>query len=252
MGSVSEARYCARGERCVRYDTQTGKPEKLSRYNKDDICERCQKEHPTGYKSSSNERWKDKIREAIEAVYVKKSASQHSAKASLWDLFSLDAQNGGWGRLSDRGEVLSCLDARTLTRLRDWLEENRDRVIERYGYYTWLDLRTEVGLDAWLSQLPPDMELLPDTKDGLPLQGVAVRTDGKKWDLNIPIRAELLRQLPRRFSERNYAKLLGISRKAYWRLRDAIKQEGFTLDKLTLDVLDRIVRGKKRGPERKL
>jgi hypothetical protein len=47
-------------------------------------------------------------------------------------------------------------------------------------------------------------------------------------------------------------RLLGISRKAYWRLRDAIKQEGFTLDKLTLDVLDRIVRGKKRGPERKL
>jgi hypothetical protein len=32
------------GERCVRYDLQTGKPERLSRYNKNDVCERCQEE----------------------------------------------------------------------------------------------------------------------------------------------------------------------------------------------------------------
>ena len=85
-------------------------------------------------------------------------------------------------------------------------------------------------------------------EDGLPIQLTAIRADGKKWDLNLPIRAELLRQLPRYFSERDYAKLLGVSRRAYRRLRDTIEQEGFTLKRFTPDVLDRIVRGKKRGP----
>lgn len=42
MGNVSKARYCARGERCVRYDPHRGKAERLSQYNKDTICRACQ------------------------------------------------------------------------------------------------------------------------------------------------------------------------------------------------------------------
>jgi hypothetical protein len=241
MGSVAKRR-CARGAAC--YQVRVWKleaPPTLRATRQGDICEKCEEELAGGYRSSSAERWKDEVAEAIQAV--------RPGKAVLWDLFALNPDNGGWKKkLSDRGEVLMRLDTHTLTNLRDWLEENRDRAVEDYGYYTWLDLRTTVGLVALLAQLPPNMQLLSDTKDGLPIQVAAVRTDGKRWDLNVPIRAALLRRLPRYFSERDYAKLLGISRKAYRRLRDAIKQEGFTLEKFTPDVLDRIVRGKKRGP----
>ena len=96
------------------------------------------------------------------------------------------------------------------------------------------------------------MQLLPEKKDGLPFQFGAVRTDGEKWDLNLPIRLELLRRFPRKFSERDYVKLLGMrSHKRYRRLRDAMEEEGFTLDKTIPDLLERIVRGKPRGPKRK-
>lgn len=108
-----------------------------------------------------------------------------------------------------------------------------------------------MGLAALLTPLPDKMELVPDTKDGLPFQIRAVRTDGKTWDLNIPIRAELLRLLPRHFGERGYAKLLGMSRKAYRRLRAAAKREELSLDAFTAEDLYRIVYGKKRGPDRK-
>jgi hypothetical protein len=246
MGSAPEARYCVRGEWCVRYDSQTGKPEKLSRYNKNDICERCQKEHAAGYKFSRTDQWKEKVREAIEAICAKKPASQRSGKASLWDLFKLDSTLQK-DKPSERGEVLSRLDGKTLAKLRDWLEENRDRAVERYGYYTWLRLRTEVGLQALFASLPPKMRLLPDKKDGLPFQVGAVRVDGKTWDLNLPIRAELLRRLPRYFSERDYAKLLRIKRGFYRKMRARMDREGFPLRKFTTADLEAIVRGKKRG-----
>jgi hypothetical protein len=248
MGSVPKRR-CARGVACYQVRVlKLEEPPKLRATRRSDICEKCEEELAGGHKSSSTEQWKDKVVEAIEAVYAKKSALAHPEKASLWDLFALDTQNGGWAKLSDFGEVFACLDAPTLAKLRDWLDENRDRAVERYGYYTWLNVRTRVGVEAWLAQLPPDMQLLPDAKDGLPVQIASVSTDGEKWDLNIPIRIELLRRLPRYFSERDYAKLLGMSRRAYRRMRDVIEQEGFTLDKFTPDVLDRIVRGKKRAP----
>jgi hypothetical protein len=41
MGSVTEARYCALGERCKLYDAETGKSQKLGRYHKSTICDRC-------------------------------------------------------------------------------------------------------------------------------------------------------------------------------------------------------------------
>jgi hypothetical protein len=44
MGSVAEPRYCANGERCVRYDPTFRRAQKLSRYNAEDVCEACQRE----------------------------------------------------------------------------------------------------------------------------------------------------------------------------------------------------------------
>jgi hypothetical protein len=44
MGSVAEPRYCANGERCVRYDPTSGRAQKLHRYNAEDVCEACQRE----------------------------------------------------------------------------------------------------------------------------------------------------------------------------------------------------------------
>jgi hypothetical protein len=168
-------------------------------------------------------------------------------KGSLKDLLELDWVNNK-GQNSDLGEVLEPLDSKTLYMVSDWLDTDREQLTHDYGHNRWLHLRTQVRLNAWLKQLPPGMSLSPDSHDGLPIQVAAIRTDGKKWNLNIPVRAELLRMVRRYFSERDYAELLGISRRAYRRLRDAIKEEGFTLDRFSPDVLDRIVRGKKRGP----
>jgi hypothetical protein len=239
MGSVPKPR-CARGQNC--YHVLRLRSELPSTVSRDgDLCEKCQRHYAEDTQTLRSVGWRDKVIEAIQAL--------RPGNALLCDLFTLNPDNGGWGEYSDRGEVLMRLDAHTLTKLRDWLEENRDRAVELHGYHAWLRLRTEVGLLALLAPLPPKMQLSPDKKDGLPLEIGAVRTNGKTWDLNIPIRAELLRRAPRYFSERDYGKLLGMSRRAYRRLRDAINEESFTLDKFTPDVLDRIVRGEKRGPK---
>jgi hypothetical protein len=241
MGRVSK-RYCARGVRCVRSDPQTGEPEKLSQYNKSDICERCQQEHAAGYRSSSGDRWMDDVTEVLGA-FVDETSAARPNKASLWDLFKLDPYNGGWKKYSDRGTVLGRLDAKTLGKLRDWLDKNKDRAVDDYGHGRWASLRADVGFGAWLKQLPPDMYLGPDTEDTLPIQAVAMRTDGKKWDLNTPIRAELLRRLPRYFSERDMAGLLEMPRTTYTGLRDRMKKRGFTLEKFTVADLWAVVHG---------
>jgi hypothetical protein len=42
--SVTEAQYCAMGEQCKLYDSETGRAQKLSRYHKDNICSQCLRE----------------------------------------------------------------------------------------------------------------------------------------------------------------------------------------------------------------
>jgi hypothetical protein len=56
------------------------------------------------------------------------------------------------GGKSDLGEVLTRLDTHTLAKLKDWLDENRERAVERHGYDTWFAVRTLVGLETlfWL------------------------------------------------------------------------------------------------------
>jgi hypothetical protein len=191
----------------------------------------------------------DKVNGAIETVFAQRPIADSPEKAVLWDLFELNPHNGDWKKFSDRGAVLWRLDAKTLGKLRDWLDENKGRAVEHpdYGYYTWLDLRTSVGINALMASLPPKMQLLPDTKDGLPFQIGAVRTDGKQWDLNLPIRAELLEHAPRYFSERNMADLLKMRRTTYQDMRDRMAKRSFTLDKFTSADLWAVVCGEKRG-----
>jgi hypothetical protein len=55
MDSLAEPRRCAHGARCVRYDPATHKPEKLSRYNSDPVCEACQREEAVRHEEVSPE-----------------------------------------------------------------------------------------------------------------------------------------------------------------------------------------------------
>jgi hypothetical protein len=130
---------------------------KLSQYTEGDFCGQCRAEHEGWYRTSSNDRWMDKVTEAIETVFTQRPTPQRPYKATLRDLFDLNSRNGSWKKYSDRRAALMCLDATTLTKLRDRIEENRDRAVQRYGYDKWHELRTLVGLEAFLSQLPPDM-----------------------------------------------------------------------------------------------
>jgi hypothetical protein len=184
---------------------------------------------------------------AIEEVSAQRLLENSPDKAVLWDLFALDPHNGGWEKRSDRGAVLRRLDAKTLRKLRDWLDENKERAVEHYGYGKWGLLRAEAGVGACLKPLPADTQLLPDTEDDLPLRVVAVRTDGKKWDLNVPIRAELLRLRRRYRSERDMARRLAMPKTSYRDLRSRMRRLGFTLERFSADDLWAAVHGNKRG-----
>jgi hypothetical protein len=247
MGSVAKPR-CARVPRCVGYDPEKSQSAKLSQYSQGDFCAQCREKHAAGYRSSRADAWMDKVNGAIETVFAQRPIADSPEKAALWDMFELDSHNGGWKKFSDRGAVLRRLDAKALGKFRDWLDKNKDRAVKHpdYGYYAWVDLRTCVGLSALMAQLPPDMQLLPDTKD-LPLQIAAVRTDGKQWDLNLPIRAELLERFPRYFSERNMASLLKMRRTTYQEMRDRMAKRSFRLDRFTSADLWAAVCGEKRG-----
>ncbi len=171
-------------------------------------------------------------------------------KPDMWSLLELNPHNGGPGKYSDRGVLLDSLDADTLTQIRTWLEENKERAIAVYGYGPWMGLRADVGILALLERLPPNAlrtdPFADKPKDGLtPLQGVAVRVDGKKWDLDLPIRAELLRG--EGLSGRATAKRLGIAETSLRDMHTRATNLSFSLSKFTPHDLDAVARGKKRG-----
>lgn len=208
MASVSK-RYCARGDECTQY-ARLNEPATVRRSSKSSWCDRCLKEHAGGL-PSPDARWKAV---ALEAIFP-----DEWERRSLWDLFALSPYH-------ERGRALSRLDAKTLGKLRVWLDENKVLAVERCHYGRWVGLRAEAGVGAWLKQLPSGTQLRPSTEDGLPIQAVGVRTDGKKWDLNLPIRAELLRRYRRYFSERDMAKLLGMAKTSFRRLRGRMDRRG--------------------------
>ncbi len=121
----------------------------------------------------------DEVIEAIEILFVESPTPQRPKKATLRDQFELDPDYARTGTHPELKEVIERLDPKTLGKIRDWLHDNCDRLVAEYGYSRWGWLRFFFGFTAWAEQLPPGMQLLPDKEDGLPIQGVAVRTDGR-------------------------------------------------------------------------
>jgi hypothetical protein len=167
-------------------------------------------------------------------------------------LVELPPDDGGFGKVSSLARFLDALDVDALVQLRNWLLENQQRAVELYGRNRLHFLYFFVKFRAWCGQLPPDVRhanLFPDKpKDELPLQGVAIRTDGKKWDLDNPIRAELREQSGKR--KRQIARELDMSWSTYKDLRKRTEKQGFSLAHFTSEELDAIARGNQgRSPE---
>jgi hypothetical protein len=69
MGSVTN-RYCSRGQTCTQYKV-LGMPAKLSRYNKDDVCDPCRQAEREEHDSSASQVEKNQSYESGLAVAVK-------------------------------------------------------------------------------------------------------------------------------------------------------------------------------------
>jgi hypothetical protein len=125
-------RKCARGPRCYQVRVlNLEEPPNLRVTRKSNICEKCEAEEAElagGHRTSGSERWKDEVTDAIEALFASRPASQWPDKASLRDLFELEMYNGGPGKPSDLGFVLGHLNPRTLSKLRDWLDDSQQAV----------------------------------------------------------------------------------------------------------------------------
>jgi hypothetical protein len=157
----------------------------------------------------------DEVIAIIEMVFEQRPTPQRPDKAVWWDLFDLDSSNGGWKKYSDRGAVLMRLDAKTLRKLRDWLEEHKQEAIERYDERQYKYLHRDVSLMAALSSLPPDKPLLPEEPGTAPrFDAVAHYTRrGTSRDLKSPIRVaaraeELRRQERRHRTEREIEQII--------------------------------------------
>ncbi len=188
---------------------------------------------------------RDALNLSGELPEVAESEETIEGQLDMWSLFELDSHNGGLGKYSDRGALLESLDADTLTQIRNWLEENKERAIEAYGFGEWSRLALAAGFGALAKQLPPSLchasPFADKPKDGLPLQAVAIRADGKTWNLALPIRAEILRR--QGLSGRAIAELLGLPWSTYRELRTRIDKRDFSLDRFTVDDLDVVARG---------
>jgi len=257
MNSASKPR-CARGTSCYHVrKLRSEKPAAVA--HKGDFCEKC-REELGGHGPSSTSPWKDRVIASIEMVFEQRPTPQRPDKAVLWDLFGLDPYNGGWKKYSDRGAVLMRLDAKTLRKLRDWLEEYKQEAIERYDERQYKHLHDEVSLLAALSSLPPDKPLLPEDLDtGSRYDAVAHYTRrGTSRDLSLPIRAasraEELRQERRHLTEREIEQTieneLGVPRTTQQRWSNRMKEVRMTWHRFTLDQLEYVALGEKRGPRK--
>ena len=284
MLSLTEPRRCARGPQCKGYDSEKNLPAKLPRYTEGDFCGQCREKHRGWYRISNNDRWMDKVTEAIETVFTHRPSPQRPYKATLWDLFDLDSRNGGWKKYHDRGAVLGRLDAKTLATLRDFLEEHKEEAINRRGALQYEDLRGAVGVQASLASLSPGKSLLaqehdaPDPSDAVihTSRGYAVnlnalnnaipfdaaahytssgRTENMKTPLLAAILAEALRQqhprVPKREVEDTIEEVLGVSRSTQQRWHKRMEEVGMTWRSFNADQLQYVTLGKKRGAKHK-
>ena len=90
MSNLSE-RYCARGPRCTQYSS-LGEPMKLRSSSKSEHCEPCfQEGHAGSARASKDAAWENEVLGAIESVWTEREAAKSASRASLWDLFDLEA-----------------------------------------------------------------------------------------------------------------------------------------------------------------
>jgi hypothetical protein len=247
MGSVAK-RPCARGRQCTQYRF-LGEPAKVRSSSESALCERCSQEHAEGIRSPNTPSW---ITDAIEAMFPGEGAQR-----SLWDLFELNPHNGGWGKYSDRGEVLGRLDAKTLDKLRDWLAEHAEEAINRYGRNRYAGLYSTVSVLTRLESLPPDKSLRPGEQGTvLPFDAVAVyKSSGRAVDLKTPILAaalaETLRKKRSYISERDVERTveeeLGVPRSTLKRWFQRMEEVGMTWRSFTTEQLEYVTLGNKRG-----
>ena len=152
------------------------------------------------------------------------------------------------------------LDAKTLPKLRDWLEEHKQEAVERYDERRYKYLHDEVSLVAALNSLPPDKPLLPE-EPGTHLRFDAVAhytSRGTSRDLSLPIRvasrAEELRQERRHLTEREIQQTieneLGVPRTTQQRWSDRMEEVGMSWYSFTTDQLEYVALGEKRGPRK--
>jgi hypothetical protein len=172
-------------------------------------------------------------------------AQEECTDVLLRRLVELPTNDGGFGKINSLAAYLRTLSADTLGQLRDWFEENQQHAVELYGRNRLHYLYLLVKFGVWSKQLPPNVRragLFADkSDDSLPLQGVAIRTDGKAWDLTKPIHAVILEQQGK--GQRQIAKLLDMRWSTYKDMRRRMKERGLSLSKFTPDDLDATARG---------
>lgn len=222
----------------------------------------------------------DEVIKAIETVFAQRPTPQRPRKATLWDLFSLEAHNGSWKKFSDRGAVLMRLDAKTLRKLRGWLEAYKERAIEDHGRNEYASVYRTVSLNAALSSLPANKPLVLE-KQSTPLpsdtvihtsRGYVVNlnrlnsiapfdaeahytSSGRNQNLKTPVLAALLadalRQQQRYVSDREIEdtieETLKVPRTTQKQWVKRMEEVGMTWRRFTPHQLEYVVRGKKRG-----
>jgi hypothetical protein len=191
----------------------------------------------------------EEVLEAIQTVRVHNFGDSEVGTASIWDLFELD-DTPRYGGPSDLGEALD-LSAKTLAKLRDWLDDHTEEALQRYKEPRRTNLYGKVRALAWLSALPPDEPPFPEERDtSLPLEGVAYTRSGRSVDETIALRLALLRQAQRYFSERDLEKELGVPRPTLRRMIERMDEIDFSLKNFTADELSYVALGAPRGRKR--
>ena len=220
-------------------------PVPLKRSHKNPVCDKCRRWYGETIRATNKAEWVREILEAIEAVLGLN-------QASLWHLFELDPHNCGEGKRSDRGECLSRLNAKTMIKIKHWLEQNKEEAEKWYGHNRFIGLRADVGHLAFYSDLPPDRPLLPEQPGPeLALEAMIHTRSGRAQDLVIPIKVQLLRQRRRYTSERELAKELGIPRSTLRDILGRMEEVNFSLEKSTPEELEYVALGETRGPKPK-
>jgi hypothetical protein len=163
----------------------------------------------------------------------------------LWALFELDhtPQPGG----SEQGNKLRTLSRDDLEKLAAWCDENKERIVEHYGFRKWLILRTDSKMLAWLTSMPPEEKIVDDGPAPLGIKAMAFPPHGEKVDIAKPFEAARLRR--QGHSLREIAERLGIGKNKVARMLE--RYEAHTSSKFTPADMLRVAAGTRRGRPKK-